>query len=361
MPSKVSPPLSDEEYAEFDRKWRPIFEKYDTDEDGWIALDELKSYLQNVNTAIKSDFPPEVIEEIIERSDWDKNRLLSYHEFLKMVQAAQLYSDRPFFQRLLKLATKAVVPHSQQATVLRYYIQYYNCMPPPLFMVFISIIEIAVFIYYCIEMKELSSIGPVPIDSILIYNPKRRYEAWRFLTYMLIHAGAIHIFFNLLVQLILGLPLEMVHKWWRVGLVYLLGVIAGSLGSSISDPDTYLAGASGGVYALIAAHLANVVINFKEMEFGWLRLVVLFVFAMTDIGVALYSRYMQDDYHRTSYAAHLAGSLAGLLIGVVVLRNLKVQKWEKILGWIMLILFCLLILFSILFNILCPNYFPKLE
>ena len=68
----------------------------------------------------------------------------------------------------------------------------------------------------------------------------------------------IHIFFNVLIQLLLGIPLEMVHKWWRVMAVYLAGVIAGSLASSISDPSAFLAGASGGVYALIAAHLANV-------------------------------------------------------------------------------------------------------
>ena len=70
----------------------------------------------------------------------------------------------------------------------------------------------------------------------------------------------VHMFFNIVIQLILGIPLEMVHKWWRVGIVYLSGVVAGSLGASISDPFSYLAGASGGVYALISAHLASVVI-----------------------------------------------------------------------------------------------------
>lgn len=67
----------------------------------------------------------------------------------------------------------------------------------------------------------------------------------------------------------LGLPLEMVHKWWRVGIVYIAGVVAGSLASSITDPHSYLAGASGGVYALLAAHLASVAINWSEMEFNW--------------------------------------------------------------------------------------------
>lgn len=36
-----------------------------------------------------------------------------------------------------------------------------------------------------------------------------------------------HIVGNLMMQLALGIPLEMVHKGLRVGLVYLAGVIAG--------------------------------------------------------------------------------------------------------------------------------------
>jgi rhomboid-related protein 1/2/3 len=31
--------------------------------------------------------------------------------------------------------------------------------------------------------------GPAPVDSVLIYSPYRRYEAWRYLTYMLVHSG----------------------------------------------------------------------------------------------------------------------------------------------------------------------------
>lgn len=61
------------------------------------------------------------------------------------------------------------------------------------------------------------------------------------------------------VQILLGVPLEMAHKWWRVLLVYFCGVLAGSLGSSIMDPMVYLAGASGGVYALITAHIGTII------------------------------------------------------------------------------------------------------
>ena len=61
-------------------------------------------------------------------------------------------------------------------------------------------------------------------------------------------------------------PVELLNhlKMFKVLVVYMSGVMAGSLGTSLSDPGTYLAGASGGVYALIAAHLATLALNWQE-------------------------------------------------------------------------------------------------
>ena len=41
--------------------------------------------------------------------------------------------------------------------------------------------------------------------------------------------------------------------------MYLAGVIFGSVGGSLPNPTSYLAGASAGVYALIAAHVSTLV------------------------------------------------------------------------------------------------------
>ena len=49
---------------------------------------------------------------------------------------------------------------------------------------------------------------------------------------------------------LVGLSLEMSNTWWRVATVYILGVVSGSLLTSLIWPNTFLAGASGGVYAL---------------------------------------------------------------------------------------------------------------
>ena len=48
-----------------------------------------------------------------------------------------------------------------------------------------------------------------PVCSLLIYNPARRHEVWRFLTYQFVHVNMEHIVFNTLMQIVVGLPLEM--------------------------------------------------------------------------------------------------------------------------------------------------------
>lgn len=65
---------------------------------------------------------------------------------------------------------------------------------------------------------------------------------------------------NLAMQMALGLGLELVHGWWRVGLIYSAGILAGSLTQSITAPSVYLAGASGGVYSITYAHIGNLLL-----------------------------------------------------------------------------------------------------
>ena len=46
----------------------------------------------------------------------------------------------------------------------------------------------------------------------------------------------IHLLSKVMVALFVGIPLEMVHKWWRLLLLYVAGVLAGSLAASMFDP-----------------------------------------------------------------------------------------------------------------------------
>lgn len=191
----------------------------------------------------------------------------------------------------------------------------------------------------------------------------------------------------------------MVHGSARIGTVYLAGVLAGSLGTSVFDADVYLVGASGGVYALLAAHLANVLINYNNMQFGILRLIGVFFVgkcrcdspfdltvilnishclltsktivlkscdrfpnvrflrstASADVGFAIYDRYAHETVGLpVSYVAHLTGALAGLTLGLVVLKNFEQRLHEQLLWWVALGVYAACTMFAILFNFFHP-------
>ena len=61
------------------------------------------------------------------------------------------------------------------------------------------------------------------IKSPLIFDPDARSELWRFLTYQYLHAGLPHLLGNVIMQLLIGIPLEMVHGTLRVGIIYTVG------------------------------------------------------------------------------------------------------------------------------------------
>lgn len=56
--------------------------------------------------------------------------------------------------------------------------------------------------------------------------------------------------------------------------------------------------------------------------------------------------------------AHFAGAIAGLLVGIYILRNLQRESWEKIIWWVSLALFIILMAICIVWNVAFPDYFP---
>ncbi|KAH7727499.1 Rhomboid-related protein 3 [Aphelenchoides avenae] len=112
----------------------------------------------------------------------------------------------------------------------------------------------------------------------------------------------------------------------------------------VEDKCVFLGGASGGVYALISAHIANIAMNWSEMEFNWVVALIFGVLVSFDFGWALYQRYGVKADTKTSYTAHIGGFLAGLLLGIILLRNLRKTKWERIIWWIAVIVFALYVL-----------------
>ncbi len=72
--------------------------------------------------------------------------------------------------------------------------------------------------------------------------------------------------------------------------------------------------------------------------------------ASADVGIAIYDRYSREFEGPVSYVAHLTGALAGLTIGLLVLKNFEQKLHEQLMWWIALGVYAACILFALLFN-----------
>lgn len=164
---------------------------------------------------------------------------------------------------------------------------------------------------------------------------------------MFVHSNVPHLMGNVIIQIGLGIPLELVHNWWRVALVYLSGVLAGSVGQSFFKPHNGLVGASAGVYAVVAAHVATIILNWHEMKYGALQLFVFLIVCSCNI----YTDVFQNPNINVSNGAHLYGAIAGVLIGIGVLRNLRERPYQKKLWFLAIAVYCSLITAGICNNV----------
>jgi len=355
--------------------------------DGNIHKESLKSIFEAIHTP--SDLSLDVrtsnnfleIRRQISIADRDKDGSICHEEYADLIIKLKDPGVADPHQRKIYAEMLDNIEKGAYAEVCR------TC-PPPLFMILVSILQLGVFIYHSVQLESVMWTGNAPLCSNLIYNPQRRPEAWRYLTYSLVHSGISHILLNIFIQLVVGLPLEMSHGSWRISLLYLIGVISGSLASSCTEPQVHLAGASSGVYALIAAHISNLILNWKEdvlivrqnntagfsaINGGLirlLRLTAVMAFVVVDIIIGVYNNFFANFTSTTSYGAHIAGAGIGLLAGILILNNRRVETWEiwlKLCCYLLLALFFILtVLWNILGNLVYmilfeENFFPSLQ
>ena len=132
-------------------------------------------------------------------------------------------------------------------------------------------------------------------------------EWWRVITSGFLHQGIFHLGLNMFALYILGQVLEPAIGSARFVAVYLVSLLAGSVGALLlSDPQTFTIGASGAVYGLF---LATILIarqrGFTQVvqTLGfWLVLNLVFTFSVSGISIG----------------GHLGGLVGGFLGGMLV-------------------------------------------
>merc|ERR1719264_1675125 len=282
--------------------------------------------------------------EVLDAMKTAREGFISYKEFKMFVQEAE--------------AEKSANDDSKKSKLVEYFVAMEHGKkmvkwPPPMFIPTISLVQMVFF--FCASSEDVHRLQ-FDTDCILTHW-------WGYLTYSLIHLETSHLLLNVSLQLIVGLSLEMVHGTRRVIPLYVLGVgfngnaqkcvskvLSGSLAFFCFDCGAMI-GASGGLYSLIAASISTCILNWNEdvaiffTRFRGkkaphacggkltrtLKLTGLLCFFAFDFGHAAYRRYADAGSTGSSVSviAHSGGTITGILLGFIVLKNIKVERWEK--------------------------------
>jgi membrane associated rhomboid family serine protease len=149
--------------------------------------------------------------------------------------------------------------------------------------------------------------GGSVIDNGALFGPDiANGEYWRLVTSGFLHAGLIHIAFNMYLLYILGTLLEPAIGRARFLVLYFTSLLGGSLGALLVSPNSLTVGASGAVFGLMGG--AVVIMRargFDPMASGIpaliaLNLLITFVFPGIAIG------------------GHIGGLVAGAIAGYVL-------------------------------------------
>jgi membrane associated rhomboid family serine protease len=95
--------------------------------------------------------------------------------------------------------------------------------------------------------------GQLIVDGGLSAGPVADGEFYRVITSGFLHAGLLHLGFNMFALYILGTLLEPAIGSARFLGIYAVSIIGGALGALVMDPHELTVGASGGIFGLMAA------------------------------------------------------------------------------------------------------------
>ncbi|KAL5551790.1 hypothetical protein UlMin_001966 [Ulmus minor] len=136
-------------------------------------------------------------------------------------------------------------------------------------------------------------------------------EGWRLITCIWLHAGVIHLLANMLSLVFIGIRLEQQFGFVRVGLIYLIAGLGGSILSSLFIRSNISVGASGALFGLLGAMLSELLTNWTIYTNKAAALFTLIIIIAINLAVGILPHV--DNF------AHIGGFLAGFLLGFILL------------------------------------------
>jgi membrane associated rhomboid family serine protease len=172
------------------------------------------------------------------------------------------------------------------------------------------------------QLSELCGFGGVPNPGDPATAGQIPNQWFRFIVPIFLHAGLIHIGFNILMQVTIGREMEKAIGSIRFFLVYIAsGIFGFVLGGNFAATGISSVGASGSLFGIIALTLLDLLYNWSDRPSPWKDL----GFIALDIVISFVLGLLPglDNF------SHIGGFLMGLVLGICILHS-PTQLRQKI-------------------------------
>ncbi|XP_022984650.1 RHOMBOID-like protein 2 [Cucurbita maxima] len=156
------------------------------------------------------------------------------------------------------------------------------------------------------------------LESTKVVN---KHQAWRLITCIWLHAGVFHLIANMLCLVFIGIRLEQQFGFVRIGVIYLVSGLGGSVLSSLFIQNNISVGASGALFGLLGAMLSELFTNWTIYTNKAAALITLLVIIAINLGIGILP-------HVNNFA-HVGGFFTGFLLGFVLLPRPKYGWLEQ--------------------------------
>ncbi len=179
--------------------------------------------------------------------------------------------------------------------------------------------NIAVFIAMVLAFGAATLSSPAGPDLVRVGANFGPYTVsgqwWRLLTCLFVHAGLLHIAFNMWCLWDLGRLAESLYGHWTFAALYMVCGVSASLGSILWNPSVLSVGASGAIFGIVGALIASFYLGEFSLPRaalgGTLRSLLIFTG---------YNLFFGAVIARTDNAAHIGGLVMGLILGALIAR-----------------------------------------
>ncbi|AKJ64288.1 rhomboid family intramembrane serine protease [Kiritimatiella glycovorans] len=158
-----------------------------------------------------------------------------------------------------------------------------------------------------------------------------RFAAWRLVTYIFLHGGTGHLFFNMLALFLLGPAVEYALGSRRFLTLYFVSGILGGLGWSLLSGRGICVGASGSIFGVLASYAALFPNARMQLLFPPVVLRAWQLVGILSL-IELMSVLGQQGGH-VANSAHLSGGVAGFLYAVYLVRKNEPWRFRRSFGW----------------------------